>query len=185
MVRGDRLRWGASPVGARILITDPEDQFFGKEAVCKAVVRAKIVDAVNDPRYGEANGIFFAFDVDGAEYLVWPKACVVYPRPPKPTARQATFDREVRNCKIVQMRKEGGTLRAIGRAFGITAETVRGILARAERRAKRDQELRAKHAAFCSAFPRRTFSRPIDMGGPRDRWIEGTPESIWLEMHRG
>jgi hypothetical protein len=84
----------------------------------------------------------------------------VYPRtePPDLAARQ----KEIR-----RMREQGLTLNAIGQKFNLTRERVRQLLIAEEKK----WEWAAKRV-----LPRRrSIGRPLDMGGPRDQWLEQGP----------
>jgi hypothetical protein len=75
-----------------------------------------------------------------------------------------------RMTEMVKLRNDGRTLMEIGKVYGLTRERVRQIIEKAER-----IKARAKYVArpFINELPNN--GRVIDMGGPRDVWIENDP----------
>ena len=74
-----------------------------------------------------------------------------------------------RYIAVLTLRRQGLTFKEIGRKIDRGPERVRGILAAAELELRR---------ASTQWLRRRTRSRPIDMGGPRDIWLTDQAETI-------
>jgi hypothetical protein len=85
-------------------------------------------------------------------------------------ARQS-IDYPARNARIVAMRSEGRTFRALAAEFDLTPERVRQIVIVDAR--KKRKAIEKWHA------DRANLGRPIDMGGRRDVWQEFTPETAF------
>ncbi len=98
------------------------------------------------------------------------------PAPPGVVAHQ-------REEKVLQLRADGLTFEEIGKRVGVGKARVGQILhhaqrrleAKAERDARRARTDRLIEAMFAPKVPPRILGRPIDMGGPRDVWIERGP----------
>lgn len=93
--------------------------------------------------------------------------------------------KEDRAVYATALRSEGVTLNEIGRRIGgVSAEMVRKIVVkqqrREEKRARAERNARitaewATEAYFGDVARLRSKGRPLDMGGPRDQWIERSP----------
>lgn len=78
---------------------------------------------------------------------------------------QRSISSKLRTTLIMQARINGKTLKAIGEEWGISGSRVHDIIAQEKYRAERWLP------------PKRNLGRPIDMGGPRDQWLEFTLEN--------
>ena len=87
---------------------------------------------------------------------------------------------------VWNLRQEGKTLAEIGRHFSLSRERVRQLLLQWHQHADGKARRAALHerttAAISEIFPawsdegvKPPRHRPLDMGGPRDRWLEKSP----------
>lgn len=85
------------------------------------------------------------------------------------------LSRPERNREIFLRRVvDGERIDALAKEYGLTRARIQVIV---DKWRKVEKE---KIAAFL-AIP--TISRPMDMGGPRDVWVESTPETVYRETH--